>query len=47
MATTAAATVRSERAGDVVTITLDRPEKRNALAVDVMVELHARAARRR
>ena len=31
--------MRSERAGDVVTITLDRPEKRNALAVEVMVEL--------
>ena len=39
MPTTAAAAVRSERAGDVVTITLDRPEKRNALAVEVMVEL--------
>ncbi len=39
MTTTAAAAVRSERAGDVVTITLDRPEKRNALAVEVMVEL--------
>ena len=25
-----------ERDGDIVTITLDRPEKRNALAVDVM-----------
>jgi enoyl-CoA hydratase/carnithine racemase len=39
MTTTATAAVRSERAGDVVTITLDRPEKRNALAVEVMVEL--------
>jgi enoyl-CoA hydratase/carnithine racemase len=28
-----------ERSGDVTTITLDRPEKRNALALDVMVEL--------
>ena len=28
--------VLEERRGDVVTITLDRPEKRNALAVDVM-----------
>jgi enoyl-CoA hydratase/carnithine racemase len=27
------------RDGDVVTVTLDRPEKRNALALDVMVEL--------
>jgi enoyl-CoA hydratase/carnithine racemase len=33
------ATVLVERSGDIVTITLDRPEKRNALAVDVMVEL--------
>ena len=31
--------VRSHRDGDVVTITLDRPEKRNALALDVMREL--------
>ncbi len=30
-----------ERADDIVTITLDRPEKRNALALDVMVELTA------
>jgi enoyl-CoA hydratase/carnithine racemase len=28
-----------ERHGDIVTITLDRPEKRNALAVDVMAAL--------
>ncbi len=28
-----------ESAGDIVTITLDRPEKRNALALDVMLEL--------
>jgi len=28
-----------ESAGDITTITLDRPEKRNALALDVMVEL--------
>ena len=25
--------------GDITTITLDRPEKRNALALDVMIEL--------
>jgi len=31
--------VRVQRDGDVVTITLDRPEKRNALALDVMREL--------
>jgi enoyl-CoA hydratase/carnithine racemase len=30
-----------ERDGDVVTITLDRPEKRNALALEVMIELTA------
>jgi len=30
-----------EREGDVVTITLDRPEKRNALALDVMREVTA------
>lgn len=30
-----------ERTGDITTITLDRPEKRNALALDVMVELTA------
>jgi enoyl-CoA hydratase/carnithine racemase len=28
-----------ERDGDVTTVTLDRPEKRNALALDVMIEL--------
>src|SRR6266508_1220558 len=28
-----------ERRDDIVTITIDRPEKRNALAVDLMVEL--------
>jgi enoyl-CoA hydratase/carnithine racemase len=28
-----------DRDGDITTITLDRPEKRNALALDVMVEL--------
>ncbi|WP_117000023.1 enoyl-CoA hydratase-related protein [Desertimonas flava] len=33
--------VRSERDGDIVSLTLDRPEKRNALAVDVMEELTA------
>ena len=30
-----------DRDGDIVTITLDRPEKRNALALDVMTELTA------
>jgi enoyl-CoA hydratase/carnithine racemase len=34
--------VRSERSGDIVTLTLDRPDKRNALAVDVMEELTRR-----
>jgi enoyl-CoA hydratase/carnithine racemase len=29
------------RDGDITTITLDRPEKRNALALDVMIELTA------
>ena len=33
--------VLEERRDDVVTITLDRPEKRNALAVDVMEMLTA------
>ena len=33
-----------ERVEDVVTITLDRPEKRNALALDVMIELTAAPA---
>ena len=33
--------VRIERQGSIVTITLDRPEKRNALALDVMLELTA------
>lgn len=33
--------VRVDRDGDIVTVTLDRPEKRNALAVDVMEELTA------
>ena len=33
--------IRVERSGDVVTVTLDRPEKRNALALDVMEELTA------
>lgn len=28
-----------ERSGDITTVTLDRPEKRNALALDVMLEL--------
>ena len=28
-----------DRDGDITTITLNRPEKRNALALDVMVEL--------
>ncbi len=31
--------VRIERQGTIVTITLNRPEKRNALALDVMLEL--------
>ena len=31
--------------GPITTITLDRPEKRNALAVDVMLELTGRSAR--
>ena len=30
-----------ERTGDITTITLNRPEKRNALALDVMIELTA------
>mgnify|MGYP000299212416 CR=1 FL=1 len=30
-----------DRVGDIVTITLNRPEKRNALALDVMLELTA------
>ena len=34
--TTDSPAVLVERDGDIVTITLDRPEKRNALAVDVM-----------
>ncbi len=34
--TTDSSAVLVERDGDIVTITLDRPEKRNALAVDVM-----------
>lgn len=38
------AAIRSERDGDVVTLTLDRPDKRNALAVDVMEELTAALA---
>ena len=33
--------VRVERHGTIVTLTLDRPEKRNALALDVMLELTA------
>lgn len=33
--------VRIDRDGDIATITLDRPEKRNALAVEVMTELTA------
>jgi enoyl-CoA hydratase/carnithine racemase len=37
--TTDSPAVLVEREGDVVTITLDRPEKRNALAVDVIVSL--------
>ncbi len=36
--------VRTERSGDIVTLTLDRPEKRNALAVEVMEELTAALA---
>lgn len=31
--------VQFDRAGDIVTITLDRPMKRNALALDLMIEL--------
>jgi enoyl-CoA hydratase/carnithine racemase len=31
--------ILSEREGEIVTITLNRPEKRNALALDVMLEL--------
>lgn len=34
-----AGAVRVERHGEIVTITLDRPEKRNTLAVDLMREL--------
>ena len=30
-----------KRDGDITTVTLDRPEKRNALALDVMAELTA------
>ena len=33
--------LRVKRDGDVATVTLDRPEKRNALALDVMRELTA------
>jgi enoyl-CoA hydratase/carnithine racemase len=33
--------VAVDRHGDIVTVTLDRPEKRNALALDVMIELTA------
>jgi len=33
--------VRTSRDGDLVTLTLDRPEKRNALAADVISELTA------
>ena len=33
--------VLTDRCDDVVTITLDRPEKRNALALDVMLEVAA------
>ena len=36
--------VRSQRSGDIVTVTLDRPEKRNALALDVMEALTAALA---
>ena len=34
-----------KRDGDVTTVTLDRPEKRNALALDVMTELTAASRR--
>jgi enoyl-CoA hydratase/carnithine racemase len=34
-----AGTLVVDRNGDIVTITLDRPERRNALAVDVMVDV--------
>jgi enoyl-CoA hydratase/carnithine racemase len=37
--TTSTRAVTMRRDGDVVTVTLDRPEKRNALALDVMEEL--------
>jgi len=37
--TPASTSVRTQRSGDIFTITLDRPEKRNALAVDVMLEV--------
>ena len=40
-ATAARRAIRVDRDGEVVTVTLDRPEKRNALALDVMVELTA------
>ena len=33
--------IETQRVGDVITITLDRPEKRNALSVDVMREVTA------
>ena len=33
--------VKDERSGDIVTVTIDRPEKRNALAVDVMQAVSA------
>jgi enoyl-CoA hydratase/carnithine racemase len=35
----AAGFVRTDRRGDITTVTLDRPEKRNALALEVMCEL--------
>ena len=42
--TTDSPAVLVERDGDIVTITLDRPEKRNALAVDVMRAVTAAVA---
>ena len=41
MDTSSSEHVLVKREGDIVTITLDRPEKRNALALDVMTELTA------
>ena len=43
--TTDSSAVLVERDGDIATITLDRPEKRNALAVDVMESVTAAVLR--